>query len=268
MGLQKMMFRWRIIIFALLLLCISALMSCGKSSEKANTKGGLDDSLTTYLQTVMHRFRIPGLNIAVIKEGKPLYVKAFGVTNVETKEKMKPEYIFHFASVSKPFVATAIMQLVEQGKMNLDEKLIVYLPYFELADERYKEITIRQMLNHTSGIPDVRDYEWDKPQYDEGAAERYVRSLKDQQMVFDPGIKFLYSNMAYDILGEVITKVSGQSFEAYVKEHILNPLDMKESSFLIKDISKSLRTTPHLWAFRPVVSEFYPYNRPHAPTQH
>jgi len=241
-------------------------MSCNKSSEENIKLGGLEDSLTAYLETVMQRFRIPGLTIAVIQEGKPLYVKAFGVTNVETKEKMKPEYIFHFTSVSKPFVATAVMQLVEQKKMNLDAKLITYLPYFELADERYEEITIRQMLNHTSGIPDVADYEWDKPQYDEGAAERYVRSLKDQKMLFDPGTKPRYSNMAFDILGDVISKVSGMSFEDYVTINILDPLMMKESSFLIKEISSNLRTTPHVWQLWPVVSEHYPYNRPHAPS--
>jgi len=266
MGLQKMMSNWRLIVFAVLLLCLTLFMSCNKSSEENIKLGGLEDSLTTYLQTIMQRFQIPGLTIAIIQEGKPLYVKAFGVTNVETNEKMKPEDIFHFASVSKPFVATAVMQLVEQGKMSLDEKLIFYLPYFELADERYKKITIRQMLNHTSGIPDVRDYEWDKPQYDEGAAERYVRSLKDQEMVFDPGTQFRYSNMAFDILGDVIAKVSGMSFEYCVKVNILDPLMMTESSFLINEISANLRTYPHVWQLWPAVSEHYPYNRPHAPS--
>ena len=115
--------------------------TAGGAADRA-TPEGLEDSLNTYLLTVMQRFQIPGLTIAVIQEGKPLYVKAFGVTNVETEDKMKPEHIFHFASVSKPFVATAVMQLVEQGKMNLDQKLVLYLPYFELDDDRYKTISI------------------------------------------------------------------------------------------------------------------------------
>jgi len=266
MDLQYKMFRWGLVIFIHLLLCITVFMSCSKSSEEDIAPKGLEDSLNVYLQKVMTRFRIPGLTVAIVKEGKPLYTNAFGVKNVDTKEKMKPEDIFHFASVSKPFVSTAVMQLVEQGKMNLDEKLVFYLPYFELADERYKEITIRQMLNHTSGIPDVRDYEWDKPQYDEGAAERYVRSLKDQAMLFDPGTQFRYSNMAFDIMGDVIAKVSGISFEDYVTDNVLDPLQMKESSFLINEISEELRTYPHIWEFKPVVSEVYPYNRPHAPS--
>lgn len=70
---------------------------------------------------------------------------------------------------------------MEKGKINLDDPLIKYLPYFKLDDPRYKEITIKQMLTHTSGIPDEDDYEWDKPQFDDGAAERYVRSLANEK---------------------------------------------------------------------------------------
>jgi CubicO group peptidase (beta-lactamase class C family) len=240
--------------------------SCTESSEEDILPKGIEDSLNVYIQKVMTRFKIPGLTIAIIQNGKPLYTSAFGVKNVDTKENLIPEDVFHFASVSKPFVATAVMQLVEKGKMNLDDKLISYLPYFKLADDRYKDITIRQMLNHTSGIPDVQDYEWYNPQYDEGAAERYVRSLKDQKMLFAPEEGARYSNMAFDILGDVIAKVSGLSFEDYVTQNILDPLKMKESSFLIKEISEELRTSPHIWDYKPVVSDVYPYNRRHAPS--
>jgi CubicO group peptidase (beta-lactamase class C family) len=238
------------------------------ASDSANYKDLKERTarIDTYVQTVMDRFDIPGLTAAVVQHGHRIYTAAFGVRNIQTREPMKAEYIFHMASVSKPFVATAVMQLVEEGKMDLDEKVVTYLPYFKLADEQYKEITIRQMLNHTSGMPDVQDYEWDKPQYDEGAAERYVRSLKNEKMLFAPGEKWRYSNMAFDVLGDVIAKVSGQSFESYVKEYILNPLEMYESSFLKEDIKENLRTSPHIWEFGPVYSEIYPYNRPHAPS--
>lgn len=162
------------------------------------------------------------------------------------------------------------MQLVEQGKIKLDSYLIEYLPYFELKDDRYKKITIRQMLNHISGMPDVGDYEWDKPQYDEGALERFVRSVKDDSLMWEPGEKFAYSNNAFEILGDVIAKVSGMSFEDYMKEHILNVLQMKESNFLKPLVSKELLTTPHVLDFeegyRVKVSEVFPYNRAHGPS--
>jgi CubicO group peptidase (beta-lactamase class C family) len=158
------------------------------------------------------------------------------------------------------------MQLVERGKISLNDPLIKYLPYFKLDGQRYRDITIKQMLTHTSGIPDVRDYEWDRPQFDAGAAERYVRSLVNEKMIAAPGEKFQYSNMAFDILADVIAKVSGMTFEDYVKENILNPLEMKESDFLGERIRPELRTSAHVFNLQPQVSEVYPYNRRHAPS--
>jgi len=147
----------------------------------------------------------------------------------------------------------------------LDGRVIKHLAYFELADPEYREITIRQMLNHTSGMPDVEDYEWDRPQYDDGAAERYVRSNNTEEMLWDPGGDYRYSNMAFDTLGDVITKISGMSFEEYIRRNILDPSGMAESSFLYPDIAQDLRTTGHIgepaW-----ISEVYPYNRRHAPS--
>jgi CubicO group peptidase (beta-lactamase class C family) len=219
-----------------------------------------------FVSAYMDAYQIPGLALAIVKDDQIDLAKAFGVKNLDTKEPMTVESIFHMASVSKPFSATAIMQLVEKGKMKLDDPLVHYLPYFKLDDPRYKDITIKQMLTHTSGIPDVRDYEWDKPQFDDGAAERYVRSLSKEKMIAGPGERWRYSNMAFDILADVIAKVSGMTFEDYIKENILTPLDMKESDFLRKRIKPGLYTSGHTWQLRPQVSAIYPYNRRHAPS--
>jgi len=236
------------------------------AQDKIPSAHAVKIKIDTYVQQVMKKFELPGIAIAVARDGETIYMNAFGMRNVETKEALQTRHIFHMASVAKPFVAMAIVQLVEQKKMNLDEPLVKYLPYFKLADERYEKITIRQMLNHTSGMPDVIDYEWEKPQTDDGAAERYVRSLKKEKMIAAPGERYQYSNMAYDVLGDLIAKVSGKPFEVYMKENILNPLGMTESSFLLENIKKDLRTSPHIWKSKPVVSEIYPYNRFHAPS--
>jgi CubicO group peptidase (beta-lactamase class C family) len=222
--------------------------------------------LDLYIQSFSTAFQIPGLAIAIIDSNKIFYTKALGYKNLDTKEPMTTNAIFHMASVSKPFTATAIMQLVENKRMKLDDPVVRYLPYFKLDDPRYKDITIKQMLMHTSGIPDVRDYEWNKPQFDDGAAERYVRSLVREKMIAGPGEKWQYSNMAFDILADVIAKVSGMTFEDYIKDNILNPLDMKESDFLRERIKPELRTTAHVFNLQPQVSEVYPYNRRHAPS--
>jgi len=222
--------------------------------------------IEAFLERVIEKFDIPGLSIAVVQDGELFYAGAFGFRNLETKDKMTTASLFHMASVSKPFVATAIMQLAEQGKIELDAKITNYLPYFVLEDERYKEMTILQMLNHTSGMPDVLDYEWDKPQTDVGAAERYVRSLTDEILIYDPGTDWQYSNMAFDALGDVIAKVSGMPFEDYVKKNIFEPLGMVNSNFLYPETDQNLRTSPHVWNGQPIVNEVYPYNRRHAPS--
>src|ERR1051326_167041 len=210
---------------------------------------------------------VPGFAIGVVKNGNLIYAKGFGVARLGTNTPVTTKSLFHMASVTKTFVATAIMQLVEQGKIDLDAPLTKYLPYFKMNDERYRQIKIRQMLSHTSGIPDVTDYHWDKPEYDAGALERFVRSVANQKLVFNPGEKFAYSNAAYEILGDVSAKVSGESFEDYVQHHILTPLGMKDSTLLVREANQQLLTTPHVEeSGKVVVSKIFPYNRAHSPS--
>lgn len=234
------------------------------------SKNKIVENLDKVIKDFMDNETIQGLAIGVVYKNEVIYTKGFGVKNVETKELVTEKSLFHMASVSKTFVATGIMQLVQRGKINLDAPLVDYLPYFKLQDERYKEITIRQLLNHISGMPDEPDYEWDKPQYDEGSLERYVRAQKDKALMWNPGEKFAYSNIAFEILGDVIAKISGVSFEDYMKKNILDVLDMKESDFNKPLVSRELITTPHVLGieggFGPKVSKIYPYNRCHGPS--
>ena len=124
------------------------------------------------------------------------------------------------------------------------------------------------MVTHSSGMPDVDDYEWDKPQSDDGALERYVRSLSDRTLLFAPGEKFRYSNMAFEVLGDVIAKVSGQSFDDYVQDHILTPLKMTDSTLLLKRADPGLLTWGHERdaSGRVFPSKVFPYNRMHSPS--
>jgi CubicO group peptidase (beta-lactamase class C family) len=210
----------------------------------------------------------PGLAVGVVKDQELVYAKGFGVTNLETGGEVTPRTLFHMASITKPFVATSIVQLLEQKKLSLDDPIVEHLPYFEMKDERYATLTIRQFLTHSSGMPDVEDYQWDEPEYDEGALERYVRSLADRELLFKPGKEFSYSNLAFEVLGDLIAKVSGQSFADYVKEHILLPLGMNDSSILIRDVDPALLANGHVQgdSGEVLVSEHYAYNRRHGPS--
>jgi len=249
---------------ALMVVAIGTSLGCGPDEQPHTEVVG--PRVEEFVQAVMERFEVPGLTLAAVRDGEVVYAGAFGVRNLETGKPMTPECLFHFASVSKPFVATAVVRLAEQGKLDLDAPVTQYLPYFRLDDPRHSEITVRQMLNHTSGMSDVADYGWDSPEVDEGAAERYVRSLVSEKMIAAPGERMQYSNMAFDTLGDVIAKVSGMPFEAYVERHILDPLGMEESTFIYPETRPALRTSPHVWDQGPSPSEVYPYNRRHAPS--
>ena len=231
-----------------------------------NTQNPDVEELDAQVLKIKECFDTPGMAVGVIKDGKVFYKGTYGVQSLDSQDPVTSKSIFHMASVSKPFVATCIVQLVEQGKIDLDEKLTHYLPYFTMDDERYKDITIRHMLVHTSGIPNVRDYEWDKPQYDEGAVERYAKSHATLKLDFTPGEKQSYSNAAFDILVEVITKASGMQFEDYIEQNIFQPVGMVNSTFYHPEIPKEIATKGHVLGDSLAIelSDVYPYNRRHA----
>lgn len=210
----------------------------------------------------------PGVVVGIVQGDELVYAKGFGVADITfPARRLDPESLFHVASNSKPFVAAALLRLAEQGKIDLGAPVVRYLAYFELADPRYKQITVRQMMNHTSGMPDEEEFSWgDSVELDDGALERYVRSLKDKSLVAAPGSTFHYSNMGYEVLGDLISKTSGETFEAYMKEDVLAPLGMRNSTFLLAEVSRDHLTTPHTRRLRTEVSDIRPYTRIHAPS--
>src|SRR5438477_3939616 len=249
------------------LLTIITTAQTPEAIPKTDPVARLSTELEPKIKAEIQQGHLPGFAIGVIRNGKLIYAKGFGVAKLGGNTTITSRSLFQMASVTKTFVATAVMQLVEKEKIDLDAPLIRYLPYFRLDDERYKTITIRQTLSHTSGIPDTVNYNWDKPEYDAGALERFVRSIADQKLVFPPGEKFAYSNTAYEILGDVIAKVSGESFEDYVQHNILTPLGMKDSTLLVREANPQLLTSPHVMENnKVVVSKIFPYNRAHSPS--
>ena len=226
---------------------------------------GMIEKVDGLARSVTEHFGVAGMAIGVVR-GDEIYAAGFGLRDIRTREPATAKSLFHLASISKTFVATAVIQLAEQGKVDLDAALITYLPDFLLADERYREIKVRQMLNHTSGMPDTDDYGWDRPEYDQGALERYMHSLGKEKLIAGPGEIFAYSNIAYEVLGLLVARISGQSFEDYIKQHILLPLDMNSSTFLKTEVSPEHATAPHIVLPPTVFSPEYPYNRAHAPS--
>jgi CubicO group peptidase (beta-lactamase class C family) len=247
--------------------CLAALMA--PPMQAPNAPDRYRDQLQPQIERFLKQEKVPGLAIAIVENYRVVYAQGFGEASLaRPSDPVSTRTLFHVASTPKPFVATAVMQLVEKGIVDLDAPVVKYLPYFRLDDGRYRSITVRQMVTHSSGMPDVENYEWDKPQYDDGALERYVRSLSTYKLLFAPGARFSYSNMAFDLLGDLIAKASEESFEAYVRHHILAPLGMTGSTLLIRDADPRLLAAGHEMSAvgEIAVTKVAPYNRIHSPS--
>ncbi|MCB9162329.1 MAG: serine hydrolase [Caldilineaceae bacterium] len=218
----------------------------------------------------MEEGAVPGVAIGIVEEGELTFAQGYGLADVESASPMTPMSLFHIASVSKTFVAAALMQLADAGMVDLDDPVTAYLPYFTLAEPESQAITIRELLSHTSGMPDVGSWFGavrDQGYADDDALEEYVRSLAALSLIAPPGEGFAYSSIGFDVLGDVIAKASGQSFEDYMTEHLLQPMGMESSSFMPTDLDLTLRATPYTFdeAGHVVPIGYFPYSRPHAP---
>lgn len=209
------------------------------------------------------------------------YKNAVGYKDFLTKEPLEPEHVFHMASVTKLFVGTALMQLVSLGKLALMTKAVEVIPWLKMEDDRFRDMTVVDLMTHTAGLTDVMDYGWDKPEKDPGALQRYIESgeVVKSRLLWAPGQgAFKYSNIGYEILGAIIAQVSGVSFEEYIQQNIFQPLEMNYSELLtferaqgslkLEDLSAAGLAMPHTKdAGNHIIHEpQYPYNRAHGPS--
>ena len=184
------------------------------------------DPVDQYIQCEMQANKIPGLSIAVIENGKVIKAKGYGLTNVELNVPAKPESIYQSGSIGKQFTATLIMILVEKGLINLDDKISVYI---KDAPKRWQDISIRNLLTHTSGLtrnlPDIDlrlNYTDDE----------LINRIRPYPLDFQPGTAWRYSNSGYVLLGIIIKKVTGEFYGDLLKEYIFTPLDMKTTRMI------------------------------------
>lgn len=213
---------------------------------------------------------VAGVAVAVVREDE-VVTQGFGVRDVGTGAPVTPETMFHLASVSKPFVATAVVSLATAGgtggpALDLDAPITDWVPELTLADGRAHEVTARGLLSHTSGLPDVTDYGWHDPQLDDEALSELARSLSGWRLQADPGSTFSYSNVGYELLGLLLARVTGTTFEDAVRQQVLSPLGMRDSTFLRADVPRHLAASPHVGMPLAVPGDAYPYTRRHAPS--
>lgn len=187
------------------------------------------DKMDTYIKEEMKQCRIPGFALGIVKGDDIIYLKGYGKADT-TGRQVTPQTPFLIASLSKSFTATAIMQLVEQQKIELDKPVITYVPWFKLSDPNSSSsITIRQLLNHTSGIGTNAEFEVASLRGDDTTIDQLVKRMSKIKLTGKAGERFQYNNANYIILGEVIQSVTGLSYEEYIMENIFEPLGMEHS---------------------------------------
>jgi len=181
---------------------------------------GISAKVDEFINTEMRRQRIPGLSLAVIKDAQPILIKGYGFSNVEQQVPVKPETVFQSGSIGKQFTATAVMILVEEGKLSLDDKIS---KYFREVPETWKNITVRHLLTHTSGLGDF------PPNFDmrrDFTEDEYLALIKSVPLASAPGAKWDYSNLGYVTLGILIRKVTGKFYGDFLAERVFQPLGM------------------------------------------
>ena len=213
---------------AVLLSSTSALSSTAAASAKTPLvpSARVQRQIDFDVRTVLRRREVPGAVVAVIREGRVVYVRAFGLRDRERGLAVGVNTPFEIGSITKQFTAAAILQLREAGKIDIDATVSTYLPDALHA----AEVTVRQLLSHTSGLPDYLD----GPNIDEEATKAVTFSqlmdrIKGRPLDFAPGEKWAYSNTGYILLGRIIEVVSHQSYHDYIQAQMLDRVGMTET---------------------------------------
>jgi len=226
----------------------------------------ISNDFEQYCESIGKKYKIPGLAIGLAKNGHLVYKKEYGFRNVEEQLKVSLDTVFGIGSVTKSFTCIAIMQLQEAGKLSVHDQVTKYIPEFKTPDANHtKQLTIEHFMTHTTGIPplstlyaalkrslelepvigkkntetaeEVNEEQLTKTQYID-TYEELIKTISNAkyELLGPPGKEFSYSNDCYALLGFIIERVSGLSYESYIKQNILDPIGMKNSVFTLDEI--------------------------------
>src|SRR6266571_9331436 len=191
-------------------------------------------TLTPFIQKQVTEKRLPALSIALVDDQEIVWAKGFGFANPKDKVPATADTVHRVGSVSKLFTDIAVMQLVEQGKLDLDAPVTQYLPDFKPNNPFHKPITLRQLMTHRSGLvrePPVGNYFDDR----NSSLVDMVRSLNRTTLIYEPESRIKYSNAGIGVVGYVLQQTQKQPFAKYLQEKLLDPMGLRRSSFEPKE---------------------------------
>ncbi|NOU46653.1 MAG: serine hydrolase [Bacteroidales bacterium] len=217
--------------------------------------------LEKYYDTALSDWNVPGMAIAIVTKDSVLFAKGFGVIDVESKIPVDENTLFALASNTKAFTATALAMLVDQGKMNWDDKVTDYLPWFKMYDPYVTNaFTIRDLLSHRSGLETFSgDLIWYGSTY---SREEVIAKAQYLKPVYGFREHFGYSNIMFIAAGEIIPAVTGEKWEDFVSENILKPLNMNRSLLKVSDLNRATNVaSPHTFIEnKPIVIPWMDWN--------
>jgi D-alanyl-D-alanine carboxypeptidase len=201
------------------------------------------DKVDDFVRSQLAERHIPGAAIAVIKNGKLIKTKGYGLASVEFNVPVTTETVFEIGSVSKQMTAAGIMLLVEDGKVNLDEKISKYLPD---TPDSWKNVTVRNLLTHTSGIKSYSSLDGFELSKRMKQAD-FIKALSPHPLDFETGTTYLYNNSGYSLSSYIIESVSGKSYRDFMRERIFTPLGMSKANDRDPKIIIPNRATGYEW---------------------
>lgn len=232
-------------IFRLLLISILLSQSLFSFSQRQKSLEQKIKTLDTYYQQALADWHVPGMAIAIVKDGEVVFSKGYGVKSVDTGKKVDDKTNFAIASNSKAFTTAALATLIDEGKLNWDDNVRDYLPYFTLYDEYVSEhFTIRDLVSHRSGLETFSgDLIWYGTDY---TREEVIRKARFLEPKYEFRTNYGYQNIMFIAAGEVVAKVSGMSWDYYLKKNIFTKLGMNTTITSVSDINtKSNIALPH-----------------------
>lgn len=193
------------------------------------------------MQQAITEGKVIGVAAGVVTQDSLQWEHAEGLMDRDTKDMFTVHTVSRTASITKPFTAIAIMQLVEQGKINLEDKISSYLSIFSRDD--LQPITIKQVLQHSSGLPAYKNKKEANNTIQYNSLEDGLKKFIDRELLFTPGTDFSYTSYGYTVLGMIIEKISGKSYEDYLKQHIFDSAGMTNTSIEKIDVAYADKAT-------------------------
>ena len=221
----------------LLALALTLLVALAPSAQASAKYAGTIRDGRAAARALLEQTGAPSLSLALISHGHIVWRQSFGYADVGTQTAPAPTTMYGLGSVSKTLATVAVMQLVDEGKVDLDEPVVTYLPKFRMASPGYRAVTVRMLLDHSSGFPGSAYASAWTAEFWPGYLDQVMTTLAQTRLKHTPGALSVYCNDGFTVLEELVLAVTGRSFTDYMQEDVFAPLGMTHTAYPLQDFA-------------------------------